>query len=114
MGKDLEVVGFVRQCELGTFLGKKSYSEKLIPPKNGIFVNQIDMSRFEKTPHHTLLQPGESPFYIDYSFPNLHNLLDDDTLNKLRDLKRVKELGKNAEETLGHLLNKYGISESDL
>lgn len=114
LGKDLEVIGIIKQCQFGIFCGKSSYSEKLIAPKNGIFINQIPMDRFEKGSHTTFLTPGESPFYIDYAFPMPYHFLDEKALEQLRELKRTVELGKCARITLDYLLNNYGISENDL
>lgn len=113
-GKDLEVTGFIRQCSLGVFMGKRGYIEKIISPKNGFFVNLIDMQRFEKEPHYVRLEPGEAPFYIDYSFHSPYSTFNDEELDKLRDLKRIKSEGEIAGEMLRYLLNKYGISEKDL
>lgn len=79
-------IGF---CNLKCFMGKKYY-QCLTAPKDGMFVNLIDLDRF-KGVGETLVKKGETLFYIDYS---------NEEIDKYKEAKNTKLLEIERENEL--------------
>lgn len=87
-------------CSWGMFLRAFPFSERLIAPRSGVFVNLIDPSRFYHATHKARLHKGEIPLCIELSGTAITVSAPYEIIEKLRKLKALALRGIGGEKTI--------------